>query len=84
MTAENFAYWLQGYFELVGESPYGSLTAEQVGCIKRHLNMVFHHDIDPKAGGPEVQKKLNELHGVPSHQELLKQAQKAGGQIMRC
>ena len=67
MTAENFVYWLQGFFE-IAESNHPALTLSnaQVEIIKRHLNLVFIHDIDPKAGGPEVQEKLNKAHNPPS------------------
>jgi len=43
MNAENFAYWLQGYFEVLaaGDDPDAELTAEQVACIKDHLAMVL-------------------------------------------
>ena len=61
MTAINFAFWLQGYFELAGPGP---LTAEQTACIARHLALVFVHDIDPKAGGPEKQAELNKVHST--------------------
>lgn len=60
MTARDFCYWLQGFFELSGGKP--TLTAEQADLIRRHLSLVFAHDIDPKAGGPAVQNALNHLH----------------------
>ena len=64
MTAVQFCYWLQGFFEVRAASgePGGSLSTKQADVIQRHLNMVFAHDIDPKAGGLEVQKKLSEIH----------------------
>lgn len=69
MTARDFCFWLQGKLE-IDAAKHGvgvyteSLSAAQVEVIKRHLAMVFAHDIDPKAGGKEVQKKLDGLHGV--------------------
>lgn len=60
MTARDFCYWLQGKLEIDGEPK--PLTATQVEVIQRHLSMVFAHDIDPKAGGPTVQKTLSEIH----------------------
>jgi len=39
MTPENFAYWLQGYFELTDDRL--SLTNTQVDIIKDHLALVF-------------------------------------------
>lgn len=41
MTAENFAYWLQGFFEITGDVK--SLTPEQIKMIKDHLGYVFQH-----------------------------------------
>ena len=58
MKADNFCYWLQGYFELGATK---ELTTEQVEMIKRHLAMVFYTDLDnqfPK----EQQVKLQTLH----------------------
>lgn len=60
MTSRDFAYWLQGFFEIA--QPV-TATAEQVELIKKHLNMVFVHEIDPSHGGPEEQAKLNAIHG---------------------
>ena len=65
MTAQNFVYWLQGFFELSSQRSC-PMTEQQVDTIKAHLNLVFAHDIDPKAGPPEVQKKLNDIHSVGS------------------
>ncbi len=59
MTSVSFAYWLQGFFELQNPT---TLTQEQVECIKRHLNMVFVHEIDPAMGDKAHQDKLNEIH----------------------
>jgi hypothetical protein len=39
MNSENFAYWLQGYFELLGKDE--PLTKEQTQIIKDHLALVF-------------------------------------------
>jgi hypothetical protein len=38
VTAENFAFWLNGYFELGGEN----LSPQQVQIIKDHLALVFN------------------------------------------
>lgn len=59
MTAREFAYWLQGLFEL---SETTQLDARQTDLIRRHLNMVFAHEIDPSAGSPEHQAELSKLH----------------------
>lgn len=61
MKAHEFCYWLQGLFELANPE---SLSAEQTATVKRHLDMVFIHDIDPKYP-QEQQKALNEAHAKP-------------------
>ncbi len=43
MSPENFAYWLNGYFEVLeaGGDAADELTPEQVACIKDHLALVL-------------------------------------------
>lgn len=60
MTARDFAYWLQGYFEIHGKD--AALSAEQLEIVKAHLNMVFIHEIDPSFPA-EQQEPLNQAHG---------------------
>lgn len=68
MTPTEFCYWLQGFFELqkVAEtSPQYNNTKinnQQAVLIEKHLNLVFAHSIDPKAGPPEHQQLLNSIH----------------------
>jgi hypothetical protein len=66
MKSVDFCYWLQGLFE-IGDPK--ELNAEQVEIIKRHLNMVFYHEID-KMYPPEDQKILNEIHSPEMKQKL--------------
>ena len=58
MTSENYAYWLQGFFEL---SNTDTLNESQVQTIKNHLNMVFIHHIDPKFPADQ-QQALDNTH----------------------
>ena len=44
MKAVEFAYWLQGLFELTDTK---TLNEKQVTAIKNHLKLVFLYDIDP-------------------------------------
>ena len=48
MTSRDFAYWLQGFFEINGKGIKGTLelNPDQVQIIRNHLNLVFHHEID--------------------------------------
>lgn len=59
MKSRDFVYWLQGYFEISGSA---SLTLNEVDIIKRHLAMVFKHEIDPSFGGKEMQAALTAIH----------------------
>lgn len=59
MTSRDFAYWLQGFFEITEAT---EITPEQTERIKRHLALVFKHEIDPSMGDKKHQEKLNELH----------------------
>ena len=63
MSSESFAYWLQGFFELTNVT---EINANQTDLIKRHLNMVFKHDIDPKMGDDAHQQELNQIHNNPT------------------
>ena len=70
MTSRDFAYWLQGFFEI--QNPI-ELTTPQIEMIKAHLNLVFKHEIDPsinKHHTPEEVAELNKIHNKPTLQEL--------------
>lgn len=67
MTARDFCYWLQGFFELAPPNTVSNklvLNPEQIEAIRRHLALVFAHEIDPHAGGPEKQATLNAIHNM--------------------
>lgn len=59
MTSRDFAYWLQGLFEL--ENPK-TLNVKQTNLIKKHLALVFKHEIDPSMGDANIQNELNTIH----------------------
>lgn len=63
MKSVEFCYWLQGLFEL-GDPK--QLDTQQTELIKRHLAMVFHHEIDPSYGDGKAQEALTNIHEVPS------------------
>lgn len=65
MTSRDFAYWLQGFFEITGTNKIDEGQAEM---IKRHLNLVFKHEIDPSMGDKEHQQKLNQIHNIGNPQ----------------
>lgn len=59
MKSVEFCYWLQGLFEL--ENPK-TLNAKKTQSIRKHLQLVFKHEIDPSY--PESQQEeLNDIHG---------------------
>ena len=59
MTTTNFAYWLQGFFEIANPE---EITEEQLKMIKSHLSLVFRDDIDPKMGSKEHREFLSKVH----------------------
>ena len=59
MTSRDFAYWLQGFFEL---SETKTLSEKQIEMIKKHLNMVFYHEIDLSMGTLQQQLDLQDIH----------------------
>ncbi len=80
MTSRDFAYWLQGLFEL-GDPK--ALDEKQTALIKQHLAMVFAHEIDPSMGGADDQELLNKIHeaGPPGPKPGGKSSD---GKIYRC
>lgn len=68
MTSRDFVFWLQGYLEIskVDKTAVPMLTADQLECVQKHLALVFAHEIDPSAGPPKHQQKLDALHATPS------------------
>ncbi len=39
-----------------------TITKEQTEVIKKHLNLVFKHEIDPSMGDEKHQQELNAIH----------------------
>lgn len=62
MTSRDFAFWLQGFFELTNQK---TLDEKQVDMIKKHLNLVFVHEIDPSLDNGDSKKVnyYNDIHG---------------------
>lgn len=59
MTSRDFCYWLQGLFEL--QNPK-SLDENQTDLVRRHLALVFKHEIDPSYGDRNHQRELEQIH----------------------
>jgi hypothetical protein len=57
MTSRDFAYWLQGFFEIAKPD---TIDPEQTRMVQRHLAMVFRHEIDPSLG--EDLAELQAIH----------------------
>ena len=57
MNELNFAYWLQGYFELSKVNGEIKLTQDQINMIDKHLNLVFNKVTDNRI---EILKKYDE------------------------
>lgn len=94
MNSRDFCYWLMGYMEITEKNQTVTLTSQQVQCIKNHLNLVFHHDIDKQYS--EDQKLLQDIHdgkieGVSfKHPPIVDKevpsafAEQSNKQLMRC
>jgi len=63
MTSRDFCYWLQGFFEL--KPSQAGLSPRQIKMIRKHLDLVFAHEIDPDTdkGDPVLRKQLDAIHG---------------------
>jgi hypothetical protein len=73
MTSRDFAFWLQGFLEVTDAKTIGVNETE---IIKRHLNLVFKHEIDPSyTDDPKKQDELNQIHSG---------AQGSDKPVMRC
>ena len=72
MTSRDFCFWLQGFFEISGATGGGAaLGNEEVDLIRRHLDLVFKHEIDPSMGPKPHQAALSAIHAP-------------GGTLLRC
>ena len=78
MKAVEFAYWLQGLFELANPK---TLDEKQTDLIKRHLAMVFKHEIDPSYPN---QEELNQLHVVDADPSIPQHLVGGGLTTIRC
>lgn len=69
MTSRDFCYWLQGFLELreaePGVNTMQGLNGFQTEAVRKHLALVFKHEIDPSMGGPGHQSALDNIHNHP-------------------
>lgn len=61
MTSRDFAYWLQGFFEIYEPQ---TINKQQVEIIKNHLNLVFKHEIDPSLNEGKTKEEVQELQDI--------------------
>ncbi len=72
MTSRDFCYWLQGYFEINAAKfdnsrsfPDAALNDNQINNIRKHLDLVFKHEIDPSYQEPVKPSTHNQsLHDI--------------------
>ncbi len=92
MMARDFIYWLQGYLELTPDQP-APLSAQQVEKIRRHLALVFVHDLDPtlKSQNKRIEELAQKIHDdlltpQPSlvYQPSKTEQQSIGPLVVRC
>ena len=65
MNSIDFCFWLQGHFEL---SDAKKLNEKQTEVIKKHLSLVFKHEIDPLRESETTAsvEELNNAHSGPT------------------
>ena len=78
MTSQSFTYWLMGYFEIAKPERIG---VDETEMIKRHLQLVFKHEIDPAMGDEKHQQVLNEIHSPSNSPSTFPKPNK---EILRC
>ena len=81
MTSRDFAYWLQGYFEVSDPKEIGPKETEM---IKKHLALVFKHEIDPSMGDEKHQQILNEIHSSKPNLSPNGLGRNEGDVVYRC
>jgi len=78
MTSRDFCFWLQGHFEISDAKALGEKETEMV---KRHLALVFKHEIDPAM--PDKTGELQATHdGTPFPPKI--GGHGPGGMLLRC
>lgn len=66
MKSSEFCYWLQGYIEIGHDQMHQmGLNYEQTEIIKKHLSLVFKHELDQTHGSLEQQAELQAIHDAP-------------------
>lgn len=80
MTSRDFCYWLQGHFEI---SKCKELDKPQTEMVKRHLALVFKHEIDPSI--PDPTGELQAIHdGKPAKPQTVIEHHHHGEPLIRC
>lgn len=82
MTSRDFCFWLQGFFEISQRRP--TLDEQQTELVRRHLALVFKHEIDPEMCPPEKQAELNAIHDGTSPKVKWPHYTADDGTVMRC
>lgn len=81
MTTQNFAYWLQGFFEISEEE---KLSAPQIKTIKNHINLV-KKCWEPKKETPLAQEDFGmDLPPVEDEFNLEPACNPDGEVLLRC
>lgn len=86
MKTTEFCYWLQGYFELYGPK---TIDEKETELIKRHLALVFQHDIDPSYVVGDVdpdtkQALLQAIHDGKDNADIQLGGTDEAGNVYRC
>jgi hypothetical protein len=87
VTSRDFCFWLQGFLEIqeaavqptmTTSNAFHALDPMQLQCVKRHLALVFTHEIDPSMGPAQHQASLDKIHAPTTT------LPHGGGGLIRC
>lgn len=81
MTPENFAFWLQGLFELAQPK---SLDEKQTELVRQHLQLVFEHVVDDSDGAQDQQAIKPKEIDHERIRKLLGASRRSGESVRYC
>jgi hypothetical protein len=79
MRSTEFAYWLQGFFEL---SETNEITPRQVEIIKNHLKLVFYYDIDKSYGVDQKTSETMQAIHDGNHPTISPRQRRSPGEVI--
>lgn len=81
-TSREFVLFLDRFLKVARRNTLGGLDPAHVNIIKKELNGVFHHEIDPSySADPAVQQEFNAIHSGHNAAGPVVSGQNAAGPV---